>query len=256
MFIDEKEPVETDEAAPQEEAETTEPEEETADLEEETEEEEPVEEDAEDEAEEEPEEGEEPSEEEPVEEEAEEEEEPSEEPSAATQAEAERDEILKDLGYESIAAYRAQKAGKTVEEYTKEQEDQRVLEEARAIVQRDRAAKMISADLKALNTAFGLNMTSMKDMENPEKFVEYRTKNGLSAEDAFRLSNPKKATQREAEAAARKAAGKNHMVPAAGRTKSGESTDIPADFASYLKSKDPNITQKEIRNIYRRIGGR
>lgn len=176
-------------------------------------------------------------------------------PAAAPQNNEALNELLADLGYESMDAYRAQKAGKTLEEYTQEQEDKRVLEEARRIVQRDKAAKMIAADIKSINAAHGLNLSSMKDMKNPQKFVEYRTKNGLSAEDAFLLSNKEMITERATAASARKAAGKSHLTTVAGKTKSGGGADVPEEIVAFMRRDNPNMSRKEIAALYKRVGG-
>ena len=153
-----------------------------------------------------------------------------------------------------------------------EAELRRVQADAQAAVQaeRDRAQTQSQRDARARAQLYAQDqlrrigqldpsVRTMAELRRTETFpaLESYVGKGLTLEEAFKLANydqMRSRTARAAEQGARNGdAGKSHLRALAGRTGQGTDDSVPAEVVRAFRQAKPGISDREIRDKYRRF---
>lgn len=170
------------------------------------------------------------------------------------------DTVLKYYGFEEGSIEeRAEKAaaeaeGKTVEQYRKDEEERRTAEENARIVQQISAQRVISADIAALKAQYpNMEITDIRKIPNFDLFAKARMA-GFNAVQAFAAANPNYGRESAARSAKQNNLNgtKSHLrssTPAG----SSANSEITASEMRQFRDIFPNKSDKEIRELYRKV---
>lgn len=160
---------------------------------------------------------------------------------------------------EALEKAAAETEGKTLEEYRKENAEAEELEQAKAIIRKQKFEQLAAADLSDLKKSFPdlLKKTAIRDcfdsFEDFKKFGSLRD-NGIAAKDAYLAVNSEKIREKQSAAARQKAAndGKTHIKSVAPKaTSDGSNATMPKKTLEEWRDIFPDKSDKEIKELYR-----
>ena len=161
------------------------------------------------------------------------------------------EEMLADENGEDVSALRSRldSSDLTVEEkaaaYDKLHSEEAA--KAREAEGKKKHDEILSKLKKSVPEAAGIE--NLADIPNADKFRELILKNGLSPKDAYIIVTADKNRARVAKAVA--SSGKSHLVPSKGKTVGDAS--VPDDFMREARELYPDLSDKDIRKLYKRI---
>ena len=166
---------------------------------------------------------------------------------------------LKSLGYEGedvmdgLTRLAAESEGKSHEEYKAAQEAEARAKAAEALLAKQEAEKVLTEDLAAIQAEFkaAAKFNSVADFPNIAKFCEMRDL-GLSAVDAFRVAQPDIVAEGVATAARATADSKSHLRSSVPKGAKDTSTTIPKDELEMYRDMYPDMSEKQLTDLYRR----
>lgn len=158
---------------------------------------------------------------------------------------------------ECVRLKKAEEMGVSVEDLDRKEEDERILRNAKEALRKDRFDRMIEKDIAAIRQAYPEmhDLSSVKEFDDPKRFGELRDR-GLSASEAFLVTNragleaARKKQKEAAEAAAAKQAGKAHLTGDGGRS-AQTSDEVPPEVRKTMLGMYPDISDKEMKRLYR-----
>ena len=158
---------------------------------------------------------------------------------------------------ECVRMKKAEEMGVSVEDLDRKEEDERILQSAKEALRKDRFDRMIEKDIAAIRQAYPEmhDLSSVREFDDPKRFGELRDR-GLSASEAFLVTNragleaARKKQKEAAEAAAAKQAGKAHLTGDGGRS-AQTSDEVPPEVRKTMLGIYPDLSEKEMKRLYR-----
>lgn len=171
--------------------------------------------------------------------------------------EAQAKKTVKSLGYEGedaldgLSRIAAETEGKSKEEYDAEQEAEARTKAAEALLAKQEAEQILSADLAAIKAEFkgAEKFSSVAEFPNIKKFGEMRDL-GLSAVDAFRVAQPDIVAESFAPRAV--ADSKSHLKSAVPKGARDTSITIPSGELDEYRELFPGKSDAELNALYKR----
>lgn len=171
--------------------------------------------------------------------------------------EAQAKKTVKSLGYEGedaldgLSQIAAESEGKSKEEYKAAQEAEARTKAAEALLAKQEAEKILSADLAAIKAEFkgAEKFNSVAEFPNIKKFGEMRDL-GLSAVEAFRVAQPDIVAENFAPHAV--ADSKSHLKSAVPKGARDTSITIPSGELDEYRELFPGKSDAELNALYKR----
>lgn len=145
----------------------------------------------------------------------------------------------------------AEAAGKSVEEYRKEQQEKQQAAENARIIEQLKAEEVMKKDLAELKTQYPeLDLQDIRKMDNFQTFAKARVA-GLTVVQAFAAANPSYGREAATKAARQAALNKSHLRS----TTSRDAGDfgISSKEMRTLRDTLPDASDKELREIFKKI---
>lgn len=161
------------------------------------------------------------------------------------------DDVLKGL-----VQLAAETVDKTPEEYEKDRDENKKIEDAKALIKKMEFENLKRADLEALKANYPelSDLDDLEKLENFREFAKFRDM-GLTPVQAYSAANPNGVRKDAANAAKRKSLNysKAHLRSNVPKSGAAPSAHIPNDELKMLRSALPGKSDKEIYEIYKKI---
>jgi hypothetical protein len=159
---------------------------------------------------------------------------------------------------EALDTIAAETAGKTLEEYRRERDEQAELEKAKQELARQRFEQLCASDLAEIKKSFPdvLKVTNIRTLFNTkEDFVKFGKlrDSGIDPKTAYMAVNGEQVRAAQAQAAQNKVAsnGKGHITSVAPKKASDNSVFMPKETLKEWRETFPNLSDKQIRELYK-----